>query len=320
MTEHSHPSYNALPDTIKIGTRRSPLAMKQAEIVRELLLSHSYLTERGKSIEICPMTTKGDEILDRNLAKIGGKGLFTEAIEEALQQGAIHIAVHSMKDMPVTLPAGLQISSILEREDNRDAFLSKHYASIDELPHAAIIGTSSSRRAAQIRLLRPDISIVNFRGNVQTRLKKLHEKQVDATFLAVAGLNRLGLQEHITEYLEPTTMLPAIAQGAIGLETIQTNEPIIQLVSLINHADSFNTIQAERLFLQALGGDCTTPTACHIHKADGLVTMRFFISSEDASNYRFFERQGAVEEIMLLAQDAGEEACFFAKKHGIIPN
>jgi hydroxymethylbilane synthase len=244
---------------IRIGTRGSPLALAQANMVRaSLSVAHGF-TETD--IEIVPIRTSGDRIQDRPLAEIGGKGLFTKEIEEALQAGSIDMAVHSMKDMPTVLPDGLDIVAMLPRADVRDAFLSPNYASLADLPQGGRLGSSSLRRAAQVRRLRPDVAIVPLRGNVETRLRKLAEGVADATLLAAAGLARLGMTDRITQLLEPEDMLPAVAQGAIGIEINLGNSRAASLVAAIDHAPTRICVNAERAFLARLDGSCRTPIA-----------------------------------------------------------
>ena len=211
------PGHDVQMPILKIGTRGSPLALAQAHETRHRLMAAHGLAE--SEIEIVVITTTGDRIRDRPLAEIGGKGLFTKEIEEALMAGAIQLAVHSMKDMPAQLPAGLTMAALLPREDPRDAFMSPVAASLDDLPQGAVVGSSSVRRTAQVLRLRPDLKPIQFRGNVETRLRKLSDGVAQATFLACAGLNRLGLADRITQPVPVDVMLPAVAQGAIGIET-----------------------------------------------------------------------------------------------------
>lgn len=250
---------------LNIGTRGSPLALAQAEETRARLCeAHGFAPQ---DINIVVISTTGDRVRDRPLQEIGGKGLFTKEIEEALIAGTIDLAVHSMKDVPARLPDGLEISAILPREDARDAFISLNANDLLSLPHAARLGSSSVRRTAQALHIRPDLISVQFRGNVDTRLRKLNEGVAEATFLAVAGLNRLGLQHRITSIVAMEHMLPAIAQGAIGIEIRKSDDHARALVAAINHQHSFTTVACERAFLAALDGSCRTPIA-------GYATMR----------------------------------------------
>ncbi|MGL1922458.1 MAG: hydroxymethylbilane synthase [Hyphomicrobiales bacterium] len=244
---------------IKIGSRGSPLAMAQSHQVRDRLKSAYGLEE--KDFEIIAISTKGDRIQDKPLKDFGGKGLFTSEIEQQLADGDIDIAVHSMKDVPTALPTGLIMTAILPREDVRDAFISVKYNALQDLPNGAVVGSSSLRRAAILLNKRPDLKIVNFRGNVQTRLEKLSNGDVDATILAVAGLNRLGINEVMTHTIAASDMLPAVAQGAIGLEVRDNDVAMIKLLSAINCGESKAEINMERAFLAALDGSCRTPIA-----------------------------------------------------------
>jgi hydroxymethylbilane synthase len=290
---------------LKIGTRGSPLALAQARETRARLSAAHAMAE--DDIEIVVITTTGDRVRDRPLAEIGGKGLFTKEIEEALLAGDIHLAVHSMKDMPAVLPAGLTMAALLPREDPRDAFLSPVAASIAELPRGAVVGSSSVRRTAQLLKLRPDIQPVQFRGNVETRLKKLADGVAQATFLACAGLNRLGLADKITAPVPVEVMLPAIAQGAIGIETREDAAATRQLLAAINHEPTAIAVACERAFLAALDGSCRTPLAGHA-VIDGS-TLRFRGHALTLDGTHCFEttRQGALADAARLGADAGRE-------------
>ena len=243
---------------LKIGTRASPLAMAQAHETRERLIAATGLPETA--FEIIKISTTGDQIQNRSLSEIGGKGLFTKEIEEQLLSGGIDIAVHSMKDMPVDCPDGLAITCYLPREDVRDAFISRKYNSIAELPVGATVGSSSLRRRAQLAAVRPDLKLVEFRGNVQTRLRKLDEGVADATFLAMAGLNRLGMPD-IANPIDADTILPAVAQGCIGIEQRIDDPDTSKLLELINDKTATIRLAAERAFLAGLDGSCQTPIA-----------------------------------------------------------
>ncbi len=253
---------------IRIGTRGSPLALAQAHEVRSRLIAAHGLED--DAIEIVVIKTTGDAILDRPLSEAGGKGLFTKELEEALFAREIDIAVHSMKDMQTSLPGGLGIVATLPREDVRDAFISLKYRSLDELPEGAVVGTSSLRRQAQIRRLRPDIEVVGFRGNVQTRLKKLADGVADATFLACAGLNRLGLADRVTCAIPVETMLPAVAQGAIGIEARLDDDEAIRIAAPLDDSATAHCVAAERAFLGVLEGSCRTPIA-GLARLDGAI-------------------------------------------------
>ena len=244
---------------LKIGTRGSPLALWQAHEVRRCLMAAHDLPEAA--FEIVVIKVLGDQILDRALKDIGGKGLFTREIEEALLDGGIDIAVHSMKDMPTLQPEGLVLDCYLPREDVRDAFVSPGCAGVVDLPQGAVVGTSSLRRRAQLAHRRPDLQLVEFRGNVQTRMKKLEEGVAVATFLAMAGLNRLGLAHLARGAIDPEQMLPAVAQGAIGVERRSADTRVAGLLDVIHDGPTGLRLAAERAFLARLDGSCETPIA-----------------------------------------------------------
>ena len=251
-----------LPDPkspLRIGTRGSPLALAQAYETRERLSIAFGLSL--DSFEIVVIKTTGDKVLNRPLKEIGGKGLFTKEIEEALLQESIDIAVHSMKDMPVQQPDGLILDTFLPREDVRDAFVSRIHNSLADIPQGATVGTSSLRRKAQLMSKRPDLKIVEFRGNVQTRLKKLDDGVAECTFLAVAGLNRLKMEDIITAPISPDEMLPAVAQGAIGIERREKDIKVATMLEAIHNSTTGLLLSAERAFLEALDGSCETPIA-----------------------------------------------------------
>ncbi len=290
---------------IKIGTRGSPLALAQARETRERLIAAHGLAP--SDIEIVTITTTGDMIKDRPLSEIGGKGLFTKEIEEALLSGAIHLAVHSMKDLPASLPEGLTIAAVLPREDPRDAFMSLVAGSIAELKHGATLGSSSVRRTAQLLRLRPDLKTVQFRGNVETRLRKLSEGVADATFLACAGLNRLGLADKITLAMPTDIMLPAIAQGAIGIEIRDGDQATRELLSAINHAPSEIAVTCERAFLKALDGSCRTPLAGHAIFKGNTLSFRGHALTLDGVHCFETTREGAATDAARMGEEAGVE-------------
>ena len=244
---------------LNIGTRGSLLALAQANEVRDRLAQAFDLPFEAFTIVV--IKTTGDRIIDRPLKEIGGKGLFTREIEAALLDGSIDIAVHSMKDMPTLQPGGLVIDTYLPREDWRDAFISPHLKSIADLPEGAVVGTSSLRRRAQVKLRRPDLEVVEFRGNLQTRLKKLEDGVAEATFLAMAGLNRLKMDEVPQAPVHPDDMLPAIAQGAIGVERREDDSRAAEMLSAIHDRATGEQLAAERAFLATLDGSCETPIA-----------------------------------------------------------
>ena len=290
---------------IRIGTRGSPLALAQAHEVRDRLAAAHGLKAEDIAIEI--IKTTGDRVLDRPLAEIGGKGLFTKELEEALLAGAIDLAVHSMKDMQTALPEGLMIGATLPREDVRDAFISLRYASLDAVPAGAIVGTSSLRRQSQLLHMRPDLNVIGFRGNVQTRLRKLEEGVAAATFLAVAGLKRLKLEDRITAMIPTTAMLPAVAQGAIGIEIRTGDARTAELIAPLNDAATAICVTAERAFLARLEGSCRTPIA-GLAELDGKVlTFRGELLSPDGKHVYRAERSGGPERAVQLGVAAAEE-------------
>jgi hydroxymethylbilane synthase len=244
-------------EQLRIATRKSPLALWQAEHVRARLQQ----LHPGLQIELVTMSTQGDRVLDSPLAKIGGKGLFVKELEQGMLAGQADIAVHSMKDVPAELPAGLEIGAILEREYPRDAFVSNRFAALAELPQGARVGTSSLRRQCQLRAVRPDLEILDLRGNVNTRLAKLDAGDYDAIVLASAGLKRLGMAQRITRALEPEDMLPAIAQGVIGIECRSDDAVVKALIEPLNHAETALRTRAERAMNAALAGGCQAPVA-----------------------------------------------------------
>ena len=290
---------------LRIGTRGSPLALAQAHEVRaRLAQAHDMDPD---SIEIVIIKTKGDQILDRALAELGGKGLFTKEIETALLEGDIDLAVHSMKDMPTVLPEGLVIPVMLEREDTRDAFISLKAQSLAELPAGAVVGTASLRRQAQLKHMRPDLEVVTYRGNVQRRLQKLKEEVVDATFLAYAGLRRLGMADVATALITQEEMLPAVAQGAIGIEIRENDARTGELLAAINHTPTVQCVSMERVFLHELDGSCRTPIAGLSVLDGGDIYFRGMILSPDGSICHRTERRGALADAGALAEDAGRE-------------
>ncbi len=290
---------------IKIGTRGSPLALAQAHETRDRLVKAHGMD--ASAIEIVTISTAGDRIKDRPLSDIGGKGLFTKEIEEALMAGDIHLAVHSMKDLPALLPNGLTIAAVLPREDARDAFISLSARSISELQHGAVLGSSSVRRTAQVLKIRPDLKSVQFRGNVQTRLRKLSEGVADATFLACAGLNRLGLGDKITQVMPIETMLPAIAQGAIGIEIREDDEATRELLSAINDSPSAIAVSCERAFLKALDGSCRTPLAGHATLQGNTLMFRGHALTLDGVHCFETTRLGPAGDAVRMGEDAGAE-------------
>jgi hydroxymethylbilane synthase len=290
---------------LKIGTRGSPLALYQAHETRNRLMAAHGLAK--DDIEIVVITTTGDRIRDRPLSEIGGKGLFTKEIEEALFAKEIHLAVHSMKDMPARLPDSLVMAALLPREDPRDAFLSPGAKSIADLAQGATVGSSSVRRGAQLKRLRPDLNVIQFRGNVETRLRKLEEGVAQATFLACAGLNRLGMKDKITSIVPIDMMLPAVAQGCIGIETRDDDAATREILAPLNHAETATAVACERAFLAALDGSCRTPLAGHAVLENGRVKFRGHALTLDGVHCFETTRDGATGDADSMGRDAGEE-------------
>ena len=285
---------------IRIGTRGSPLALAQArQVAARLQAAHDLAPDQ---CELVVIKTTGDRITDRPLIEAGGKGLFTKELEEALFAGDIDLAVHSMKDMPAILPQGLGIRAILEREDPRDAFVSLKYPSLDAMPAGALIGTSSPRRQAQVLRARPDLRVVGFRGNVETRLRKLEEGVADATFLACAGLNRLGLSQHITAAMPTEVMLPAVAQGAIGIEIRAADDATARLIAPLNHAATALCVTAERAYLAQLEGSCRTPIAGYAVLSEGALRLRGEILTPNGVHAHTATHSGSAQEAMRLGE------------------
>ena len=253
---------------IVIATRESRLALWQAQHVQALL------QERGHTVSLLGLTTTGDQILDRTLSKVGGKGLFVKELELALEEGRADIAVHSLKDVPMDLPEGFVLACVLEREDPRDALVSPRFESLDALPQGAVVGTSSLRRMALLRALRPDLRIEPLRGNLDTRLRKLDEGQYDAIVLAAAGLKRLGLESRIRVAFDADTMLPAAGQGALGIEVRADRKDLIELLGPLAHQGDWLSTAAERAVSRAMGGSCSMPLAAHARwQADGALRI-----------------------------------------------
>ena len=297
-------------DILRIATRKSPLAMWQAEFVQaELEAAHPNLT-----VELLPMSTRGDKILDTPLAKVGGKGLFVKELEQALLDGRADIAVHSMKDVPMEFPPGLELGVICEREDPRDAFVSNNFASLAELPNGAVVGTSSLRRQCQLRASRPDLEIADLRGNVNTRLGKLDAGEYDAVILACAGLIRLGFEARISESMSVQQSLPAGGQGAVGIELRENDKRVRQYLSVLHHDDSAVCVTAERAMNKHLEGGCQVPIAVHAIVADGQLSVSGLVGAVDGSTILRANISGAASDAQslgialakdLLAQGAG---------------
>ncbi len=290
---------------IRIGTRGSDLALVQARTVAAALAETNGLA--ADQFEIIPIQTTGDAEKERRLSEIGGKGLFTKEIEVALHDKRIDIAVHSMKDVQTVLPPDLIIDCVLEREDARDAFISPVARSIDTLPQGAKFGTSSLRRASQVLARRPDLQIVPFRGNVGTRLKKLEDGVASATLLAMAGLNRLGLSDVAREPISLEVMLPAVAQGIVGIERRVDDEEIAHLIAKIHHLETAVVMTTERAFLAGLDGSCRTPLAGHATFKNGQLKFRGQILTPDGKTVHTVERSGSAVLAAALGADAATE-------------
>jgi hydroxymethylbilane synthase len=302
---------------LRIGTRGSPLALAQACEVRARLAAARRLDV--DAIELVVIRTSGDMVQDRPLTDIGGKGLFTKEIDQALIERAIDLAVHSAKDLPTVLPLEVAIAGYLPREDVRDAFISRKAPSIGELAHGAVVGTASLRRQAMVRRLRPDLKVALFRGNVETRLRKLDEGVVDATLLAMAGLNRLGRADAATSVLDVDAFPPAVGQGAIAV-AIRTDDDVVrELLTPILDADTDAALAAERAFLAVLDGSCRTPIAGHATVGGGTLAFHGLILRADGSESLEARRRGDRADAIALGADAGAElkrrapADFFAQ-------
>ena len=289
--------------TLKIATRQSPLALWQAEHIRERLESlHS-----GLKVELVTFVTQGDKILDTPLAKIGGKGLFVKELEAALLDGRADLAVHSMKDVPMQLPEGLELAVICEREDPFDAFVSNTYASFEALPQGAKLGTSSLRRKSQILKQRPDLDVIDLRGNVGTRLSKLDAGLYDAIILASAGLKRLGLQERIRHSLTPEVSLPAVGQGALGLECRSNDQNVLDLIMPLMHAETNACVRAERAFNAYLEGGCQVPIAGFATLVQDTVQLEGRVGSVDGQTLLRAVVTGTPDQAEQLGVDLAKE-------------
>lgn len=289
--------------TIRIATRKSPLALWQANYVADRLRAHHpHLT-----IELIEMVTQGDLVLDKSFSKIGGKGLFVKQLEIALLEKSADIAVHSMKDVPMAFPDGLDLIAICKRDDPRDAFVSNHYTHLAKLPENAIVGTSSLRRKCQLKLLRPDLQIRDLRGNVGTRLGKLDQGDYDAIILAAAGLKRLELTARIRSYLPISDFLPAAGQGAIGIEARINDIEIAQLLAPLNDPKTHCCLTAERAMNRVLNGGCQIPIGCHATLDHQRLRVSGFVGSEDGSHRLYHECQGAANDAEKLGIELAEK-------------
>ena len=289
--------------TIRIATRKSPLALWQAHFVQSRL-QQLYPQLR---VELLPMSTKGDKILDSPLAKVGGKGLFVKELEQAILAGDAEIAVHSMKDVPVEFPDGLGLGIICEREDPRDAFVSARFTSLAELPAGSRVGTSSLRRQCQLRASRPDLQILDLRGNVNSRLAKLDGGEYDAILLAAAGLKRLGLQERITTLLTPEQSLPANGQGAVGIECRLDDDELLTLLAPLEHVPTRQRVLAERAMNRALQGGCQVPIGAYAELEGDQLWLRGLVGSADGRQILRAECRGAASAPEALGQALADQ-------------
>jgi len=292
-----------LDNVLRIATRQSPLALWQAHYVKDRLMA----CHPGLNVELVPMVTKGDVILDTPLAKVGGKGLFVKELELALLDNRADIAVHSMKDVPVEFPLGLGLVTICEREDPRDAFVSNRYDSLDALPEGSIVGTSSLRRQCQIAARRPDLIIRSLRGNVGTRLGKLDNGEYDAIILAVAGLKRLGLESRVRVALPAELSLPAVGQGAVGIECRMDDDRTRQLLAPLNHAETAIRVKAERAMNTRLEGGCQVPIGSYAEIVEGEIWLRALVGSPDGAQMVRGERRGKPEEAEQMGVSLADE-------------
>ncbi|OCG41521.1 hydroxymethylbilane synthase [Gilliamella sp. Fer2-1] len=284
---------------IRIATRKSPLALWQANFVKQqLLAAHPNLT-----VDLLPMTTKGDVLLDSPLSKIGGKGLFVKQLEQAILNNEADIAVHSIKDIPAEFPEGLALTTICKRDDVRDAFISNKYSNLDELPNNAVVGTSSLRRQCQLRAKYPHLQIKELRGNVGTRLAKLDNNEYDAIILAAVGLKRLALDGRIKQYINTSLILPAVGQGAIGIETRTNDKQILDILSVLDDKNSHICIQAERAMNKALQGGCQVPIACYSQLNNNTLLLEGLVGCIDGSNIIKASLTGSLTEAERLGQE-----------------
>lgn len=291
------------PQKIIIASRESLLAMWQAKFIQKRLGELYPQTE----VSILGMTTRGDQILDQSLAKIGGKGLFIKELEQALEDGRADIAVHSMKDMPMNVPEGFKLAAITEREDPRDAFVSIHYSGLDALPEGSVVGTSSLRRESQLRAQFPHLEVHPLRGNVQTRLRKLDEGQYAAIILAAAGLKRLGLSDRITALLSPEQSLPAVGQGALGIECRADRTDLVALMQPLHHQETAYCVEAERALSRVLGGSCQVPLGAFAEISDGTLQLRGFVAQPDGKRIVSDALNGKPETGITMGQQLAQK-------------
>lgn len=282
----------SLPSKLIIASRESRLAMWQAEHVRDQLIALYPLC----TIEILGMTTRGDQILDRALSKVGGKGLFVKELEVAMTEGRADLAVHSLKDVPMDLPEGFALAAVLEREDPRDAFVSNHFASLQELPSGSIVGTSSLRRQALIAARFPNLIIQPLRGNLDTRLRKLDQGEYAAIILAAAGLKRLGLPERIRSFIEPEQSLPAAGQGAMAIEVDANRPDLLEWLAPLNHLATAQAVNAERAISKAFGGSCQIPLAAFATVSEGNMHLRAMVATPDGMRIATAQASGVADD------------------------
>lgn len=288
--------------TLTIATRQSPLALWQTEFVAARLRA----LHPGQDVKLLPMSTRGDVILDRSLAAIGGKGLFLKELEEAMQAGEADLAVHSMKDVPMTLPEGFELAAILERADPFDAWVSNRYPRFTDLPVGAVVGTSSLRRQVQLKALRPDLVLKDLRGNVNTRLRKLDEGEYDGVVLAVAGLQRLGFDDRVAERLLPPRMLPAVAQGAIGIEILSDRADLRARLAPLGHSLTTQCVLAERSMNRLLEGNCQVPIAGHAGLVDGRLHLAGLVGALTTNTVIRAEAVGSLDEPHALGEHVAQ--------------
>nr|CRH06777.1 Porphobilinogen deaminase [Candidatus Magnetococcus massalia] len=288
---------------VRIGTRASALALWQAEWVKSQLEAH----HPGIAVELVKIKTQGDKILDVPLAKVGGKGLFVKELEEAMLDGRVDLAVHSMKDVPAEFPEGLMLGPILEREDPRDALLSLKHKSIDALPQGAKVGSSSLRRQSQILSQRPDLELAWLRGNVGTRIGKLESGEYDAIILAAAGVKRLKMTDHVVQWIEPETMLPAVGQGAVGIEHRIGDARIEQLLAPLNHSETSIRVRAERAFLATLEGGCQVPIAGHAVLHGDTLTLKGLVAEVEGSTILTEQIEGSADNAVAMGRELADK-------------
>lgn len=297
------PNSLLFPQKIVIASRESLLAMWQAKFIQKCLGELYPQTE----ISILGMTTRGDQILDQSLSKIGGKGLFIKELEQALEDGRADIAVHSMKDMPMNVPEGFKLAAITEREDPRDAFVSNQYTSLDVLPEGSVVGTSSLRRESQLRARFPHLQVQPLRGNVQTRLRKLDEGKYAAIILAAAGLKRLELSERITALLDPEQSLPAVGQGALGIECRSDRTDLVELLQPLHHQETAYCVEAERALSRVLGGSCQVPLGAFAEIINGTLQLRGFVAQPDGKRMVSGALDGQPETGIAMGQQLAQK-------------